>query len=123
MKNVPLGWLTPSEAQSVIEAVGISTAIDRFVTTGDDAAAAAQEIAYAVALKAVAPEILHKSDVGGVTSTSATMRRCAWRFGRSPHVRAGRRRGDGADAPYCLLIGSWPDPAVPYHGSPCSWRT
>ena len=34
--------------------------------TADEAASAAREIGYPVALKAVGPEIVHKTDVGGV---------------------------------------------------------
>src|SRR5262249_48684042 len=60
------GWLTPSEAQTLIESIGISTAKARLVTNEDEAMAAAREIAYPVALKAAGPEILHKTDVGGV---------------------------------------------------------
>ena len=60
------GWLTPSEAHTLVESVGVSTAAARLVTTEDDAVAVAREIAYPVALKAAGPEILHKSDVGGV---------------------------------------------------------
>lgn len=60
------GWLTPAEAHTLVEAVGISTAAARLVTTDDAAVAAAREITYPVALKAAGPEILHKSDVGGV---------------------------------------------------------
>jgi acetyl coenzyme A synthetase (ADP forming)-like protein len=60
------GWLTPDEAQRLVGAVGIATATARLATTSDEAAAAAHEIGYPVALKAAGPEILHKSEVGGV---------------------------------------------------------
>jgi acetate---CoA ligase (ADP-forming) len=60
------GWLTPPEAQQLLEAVGIPTAAVRIAATEDEAARAAREIGYPVALKAVGSEILHKSDVGGV---------------------------------------------------------
>lgn len=60
------GWLTPTEAEKLLNAVGIATASARLVTTDEGALAAAQEIGYPVALKAAGPEILHKSDVGGV---------------------------------------------------------
>ena len=60
------GWLTPDETQGLAAAVGISTALARLVSNGDAAVAAAREIGYPVALKAAGPEILHKSDVGGV---------------------------------------------------------
>lgn len=60
------GWLTPSEAQQLIEAAGISTASVRLAATAEEAVAAAEAIGYPVALKAAGPEILHKTDVGGV---------------------------------------------------------
>lgn len=61
------GWLTPIEVERLVTAVGISTASARLVTTVDEAVREAAAIGYPVALKAVGPEILHKSDVGGVT--------------------------------------------------------
>jgi acetyl coenzyme A synthetase (ADP forming)-like protein len=60
------GWLTPAEAQQIIEAVGITVASARMVSDEDEAVDAARAIGYPVALKAAGPEILHKSDVGGV---------------------------------------------------------
>jgi acyl-CoA synthetase (NDP forming) len=60
------GWLMPAEAQALLEAVGIVTASSRVVANHDEAVAVAREIGYPIALKAVGPEILHKSDVGGV---------------------------------------------------------
>ena len=60
------GWLTPAEAQTLIEAVGLSIASTSLATTADEAAFAARQIGYPVALKAVGPEIVHKTDVGGV---------------------------------------------------------
>jgi acetyl coenzyme A synthetase (ADP forming)-like protein len=60
------GWLTPSEAHTLIESVGISMATARLVTIDEEAVTAAREIAYPVALKAAGPEIVHKSDMGGV---------------------------------------------------------
>jgi acetyl coenzyme A synthetase (ADP forming)-like protein len=60
------GWLTPAESQMLVEAVGITTTPTRLVTTDSAAAAAAREMGYPVVLKAAGPEIVHKSDVGGV---------------------------------------------------------
>jgi acyl-CoA synthetase (NDP forming) len=60
------GWLTPIEAQALLEAIGIPIAGARLVTTEDEAVAAAGDVGYPVALKAAGPEILHKTDVGGV---------------------------------------------------------
>ena len=60
------GWLTPDEAQRLLGAMGIAAAPARLVTNADEAVAAARDIGYPVALKAAGPEILHKTDVGGV---------------------------------------------------------
>jgi acetyl coenzyme A synthetase (ADP forming)-like protein len=60
------GWLTPEEAQRLVTAVGIATAAGQLVGSADEAVAAARQIGYPVALKAAGPEILHKSDIGGV---------------------------------------------------------
>ena len=60
------GWLTPEEAQALVGAVGIATAAARMAPTEAAAAAAAREVGYPVALKAVGPEILHKTEIGGV---------------------------------------------------------
>jgi acetyl coenzyme A synthetase (ADP forming)-like protein len=60
------GWLTAAESQTLVEAIGIATAAARLVANEDEAIAAAREIRFPVALKAAGPEIVHKSDIGGV---------------------------------------------------------
>jgi acyl-CoA synthetase (NDP forming) len=60
------GWLTPAEAERLLNLTGIATASARLVASEDDAARAASEMGYPVALKVVGPEIVHKTDVGGV---------------------------------------------------------
>ena len=60
------GWLTPSEAQALVEAVGIAVAPVRMVSAEDEAVATADAIGYPVALKAAGPEIVHKTEIGGV---------------------------------------------------------
>jgi acetyl coenzyme A synthetase (ADP forming)-like protein len=60
------GWLTPEEGQRLLEAVGVPAAPARLVTTAREAVAAAGTIGYPVALKAAGPEILHKTEVGGI---------------------------------------------------------
>jgi acetyl coenzyme A synthetase (ADP forming)-like protein len=84
------GWLTPDEAQRLVGAMGIATAAARLVTSDEDAVAAAREIGYPTVLKAAGPEILHKSDVGGVVlglgddaSVRSAFRGLASRFGRT----------------------------------------
>jgi acyl-CoA synthetase (NDP forming) len=50
----------------VLDLYGIPLARWRKVSTPEEALAAAQEIGYPVVLKAVAPSLVHKSDVGAV---------------------------------------------------------
>jgi acetyl coenzyme A synthetase (ADP forming)-like protein len=56
------GWLTQGEAQDVMAAMGISTASARITTTVDEAVAASTDLGFPVALKAVGPLLLHKSE-------------------------------------------------------------
>jgi len=60
------GWMVPTDAVRVLEAMGIAAVPMRAVESEDEAAAAAATIGYPVALKAFGPGILHKSDAGGV---------------------------------------------------------
>lgn len=60
------GWLTPDDARSILTAVGIPVARSRVVPGWIEVRRAAKEIGYPVALKAIGPTLLHKSDVGGV---------------------------------------------------------
>ncbi len=64
--------LTEVESKDILEEAGIPTARARLATSSDEAAAAAQEMGFPVALKIVSPEITHKSDVGGVKLNVAT---------------------------------------------------
>lgn len=57
-------WLTPDDTAAVLSAYGIALCPQRIVDGADQAAAAASDLGYPVALKAVGP--VHKSDVGGV---------------------------------------------------------
>lgn len=58
--------LTQMESLELLSHYGIPTAGGRLTTSVDEAAAVAAEIGYPVALKIVSPDIIHKSDVGGV---------------------------------------------------------
>jgi acyl-CoA synthetase (NDP forming) len=60
------GWLDPEDAQALMAAAGIDLAPSRLVRSPHDAAAAAVEIGFPVALKAVGSSVLHKTEVGGV---------------------------------------------------------
>jgi acetyltransferase len=58
--------LTEPEALRFLELYGIPTPAHRIVSSEEEAAEAAGELGYPVALKVISPHILHKSDVGGV---------------------------------------------------------
>jgi len=55
-----------AEAKDIIEAYGFATPKGSIATTADQAANIAQQLGYPVVLKIWSPDILHKSDVGGV---------------------------------------------------------
>ena len=59
-------WLHPLEVSGVLRAAGIGTPSTVFVTNSNDAMEAAMSLGFPVALKAYGPNLLHKSDVGGV---------------------------------------------------------
>ena len=55
-----------SEAREVLEAFGISLPKAVLAATPDEAIAAAESIGYPVVMKIASPDILHKTDIGGV---------------------------------------------------------
>jgi acetyl coenzyme A synthetase (ADP forming)-like protein len=60
------GWLTVDETASLLSCYGLPLVEQRVVETAEQAAEAAEEIGSAVALKAVAPGLLHKTEAGAV---------------------------------------------------------
>ncbi|WP_020659794.1 acetate--CoA ligase family protein [Amycolatopsis benzoatilytica] len=58
--------LTAPEGRAVCEAYGIPTPQERLATSADEAAAQAAEIGFPVVAKIVSPDILHKTEAGGV---------------------------------------------------------
>jgi acetyl coenzyme A synthetase (ADP forming)-like protein len=60
------GWLGPSDVFALLDCYGLPLIPSRVVAGADEAAQAAGELGDAVALKAVAPDLIHKSDAGGV---------------------------------------------------------
>jgi acetyl coenzyme A synthetase (ADP forming)-like protein len=58
--------LLSNEAAEVVEAYGISVPEARVAKTAEEAAEYAEELGYPVVLRIVSPDILHKTDVGGV---------------------------------------------------------
>ncbi len=59
-------FLPEPEAHAVLSAYGLPMLRSRLVHDGDQAAQAAREIGFPVAMKIVSPDIVHKVDVGGV---------------------------------------------------------
>jgi acetyltransferase len=84
-------WLDAEGVATVLAAYGIPQPLSRHVVTADDAAAAAGDIGFPVALKLRSPDITHKSDVGGVAlglRDTAAVRDAATAM--LQHVRAAR---------------------------------
>ena len=62
----PDGWLPPEATFAALEAGGLTFAPWRLAETVELAVRAAAELGFPVVLKAVRPELVHKSDAGGV---------------------------------------------------------
>jgi acyl-CoA synthetase (NDP forming) len=58
--------LSEAEAQEVLTPAGVRFPAQRIATTAEAAAAAAVELGRTLVMKILSPDILHKSDVGGV---------------------------------------------------------
>jgi acetyltransferase len=58
--------LTEPEAKALLAAYGIPVAATQRVAAPEEAVQAANEIGYPVVLKILSPDVVHKSDVGGV---------------------------------------------------------
>ncbi len=59
-------WLDPDAAAVVLGAYGISLAVGRHAANPDQAAAIARELGFPVVLKIWSPDIVAKSDIGGI---------------------------------------------------------
>ena len=60
------GWLSPVEVERLLTAFDIPVAPMRLARTEAEAAQAARALGFPVAVKAVGPSIVHKTEVGGV---------------------------------------------------------
>jgi acyl-CoA synthetase (NDP forming) len=90
------GYLEPADAFAVLEAYGVPLARWRVVPDAAAARAAAAEIGYPVAVKAIAPDLVHKSDVGAVavglgddSELAAALDRMAERVAAAGHTVEG----------------------------------
>jgi acetyltransferase len=88
-------WLDEADSKDLLRAYGIPTVATVLARDAEEAVSAAEQFGYPVALKVVAPQIVHKSDVGGVAldlasgdEVRAAMVRMRLRIARSaPHAR------------------------------------
>jgi acetyl coenzyme A synthetase (ADP forming)-like protein len=55
-----------AEARDIMQAYGIRIPASKLATTADEAVEIAEEIGYPVVMKIASPDILHKTDIGGV---------------------------------------------------------
>ena len=92
----PAGQLPPAAVFEILELYGIPVCRWRAAATPETAVAAAEEIGLPVVLKAIAPELVHKSDVGGVeldlrtpAEVGAAARRMAAALGAAGHAPSG----------------------------------
>jgi acetate---CoA ligase (ADP-forming) len=60
------GWLTPDEVAQICSCYGLPLIEQRVVANADAAAAAAAELGGEIALKAIAPGLVHKTEAGAV---------------------------------------------------------
>ncbi len=65
-KGVERGWLLEPEAKEMCRQYGLSVGEWRVVKDIDGVRRAAKELGYPLVMKIVSPDVLHKSDVGGV---------------------------------------------------------
>ena len=66
LDGAPDGYLDPGAVFRVLELYGVPVIRQRLAAGREEALAAAREIGFPVVLKAVAPGLVHKSDVGAV---------------------------------------------------------
>lgn len=59
-------WLTPEELERVLSAIGLKMTPQGHAHSEDEAAAVSSNLGFPVALKLDSPDVLHKTDVGGV---------------------------------------------------------
>jgi len=60
------GWLLPNEVAKICSCYGLPLIEQKIVVSAEEAVAAAQEIGGEIALKAIAPGLVHKTEAGAV---------------------------------------------------------
>ncbi len=66
VSKTAVGTWSEAQARSLLEEYEIPVIPARLVTTAEQAVEVAREVGYPVALKVASPDIVHKSDIGGV---------------------------------------------------------
>ncbi len=66
VSEAAVGTWSESQVRPLLEEYGIPVVPARLVTRAEQAVEAAREVSYPVALKVASPDIVHKSDIGGV---------------------------------------------------------
>lgn len=64
IENAQNGYLQPEQVQKLLDAAGISRAVEKVVTENRELKKSVEEIGYPIVMKVVGP--VHKTDVGGV---------------------------------------------------------
>jgi acetyl-CoA synthetase (ADP-forming) len=65
-KGMERGWLLEPEAKELCKSYGLPVGEWKVVKTAEEARTAGKEIDYPLVMKIVSPDVIHKSDVGGV---------------------------------------------------------
>jgi len=76
------GWLLEPEAKELCRSYGLPVGEWKVAKTEEEAVAAAGSLGYPVVMKIVSPDVLHKSDVGGVLLNIAGGEAAADAFGK-----------------------------------------
>ena len=72
--------LTAPEGRAVAEAYGISTPAEGLATDPDEAEKLAQAIGFPVVMKIVSPDVLHKTEAGGVIVGVGSVAEVGWAY-------------------------------------------
>jgi len=111
--------LTEVETKALLGSAGIAVNDTRLAVSREEAAALSRELGYPVVLKIISPDIVHKSDVGGVRLNLATQAQVARVYDRlladvGAACPEARIRGVSVqrqfDAGLELLVGMFRDP-------------
>ena len=93
--------LLEHEARELLRLHGVPVPKDELATSADEAARTAAELGGPVALKVVSPDILHKSEAGGVALGLTTQKQVKEAY--RAIVRSAKEHNDKADVRGCLV--------------------